>query len=175
MNNKKSFKRLQKILLVQITLLIGLMTSITTTFANPVVNITGSETAKAVPEPVEIEENTEAIEQEEVKDDKDEIMQGEQPLDEDQEASQEEQVTQAETPEETVQVQETTDTPEIAVQAATDASNFNFDASTGTITSLRQSVTLSNIIIPKQIGGVNVTTIGDSAFSGFTTITSISF
>lgn len=174
MNNKKSFKKLLKILLVQITLLIGL-SSIITAFANPVVNITGSETAEPVPEPVEIEENTEAIEQEEVKDDKDEIMQGEQPLDEDQEASQEEQVTQAETPEETVQVQETTDTPEIAVQAATEASNFNFDASTGTITSLRQSVTLSNIIIPKQIGGVDVTTIGDSAFSGFTTITSISF
>ena len=44
MNNKKSFKRLLKILLVQITLLIGL-SSIITAFANPVVNITGSETA----------------------------------------------------------------------------------------------------------------------------------
>ena len=171
MNNKKSFKRLQKILLVQITLLIGLMTSITTTFANPAVNITGSETAKAVPEPVEIEENTEAIGQEKLKDVKDEIMQGEQPSDEDQEASQEEQVTQ----EEIAQVQETTDTPEIAVQAATDASNFNFDASTGTITSLSQNCTLSDIVIPKQIGGVDVTAIGDNAFSGFSTITTISF
>ena len=171
MNNKKSFKRLQKILLVQITLLIGLMTSITTTFANPVVNITGSETAKPVPEPVEIEKNTEAIGQEKLKDVKDEIIPEEQPSDEEQEASQEEQVTQ----EETAQVQETTDTPEIAVQAETDASNFNFDASTGTITSLNQNCTLSDIVIPKQIGGVDVTTIGDSAFSEFTTITSISF
>ena len=174
MNNKKSFKKLLKILLVQITLLIGL-SSIITAFANPVVNITGSETAEAVPEPVEIEENTEAIEQEEVKDDKDEIMQGEQPLDEDQEASQEEQVTQAETPEETVQVQETTDTPEIAVQAATDASNFNFDASTGTITSLSQNCTLSDIVIPKQIGGVDVVSIGEGAFKAFNNITSIRF
>ena len=174
MNNKKSFKRLLKILLVQITLLIGL-SSIITAFANPIINTLGDETAEAIPEPVEIEENTEAIEQEELKDVKDEIMQGEQPSDEDQEASQEEQETQVEAPEETVQVQETTDTPEIAVQAATDASNFNFDASTGTITSLRQSVTLSNIIIPKQIGGVDVTTIGDDAFTGFTKITSISF
>ena len=164
MNNKKSFKRLQKILLVQITLLIGLMTSITTTFANPVVNITGSETAEAVPEPVEIEKNTEAIEQEKLKDVKDEIMQGEQPSDG-------EQVTQ----EETAQVQESTDTPEIAVQATTDESNFNFDASTGTIISLSQNCTLSDIVIPKQIGGVDVTAIGDNAFLGFTTITSISF
>ena len=163
MNNKKSFKKLLKILLVQITLLIGL-SSIITAFANPVVNITGSETAEPVPEPVEIEENTEAIEQEKLKDVKDEIMQGEQPSDG-------EQVTQ----EETVQVQETTDTPEIAVQAATDASNFNFDASTGTITSLNQNCTLSDIVIPKQIGGVDVTAIGDNAFSGFTTITTISF
>ena len=177
MNNKKSFKRLLKILLVQITLLIGL-SSIITAFANPVVNITGSETAKPVPEPVEIEENTEAIEQEELKDVKDEIIPGEQPSDkeqetsqEEQEASQEEQVTQ----EETAQVQETTDTPEIAVQAATDASNFNFDASTGTITSLSQNCTLSDIVIPKQIGGVDVTAIGDNAFMGFTNITSISF
>ena len=170
MNNKKSFRRLLKILLVQITLLIGL-SSIITAFANPVVNITGSETAKPVPEPVEIEKNTEAIGQEKLKDVKDEIMQGEQPSDEEQETSQEEQVTQ----EETAQVQETTDTPEIAVQAATDASNFNFDASTGTITSLSQNCTLSDIVIPKQIGGVDVTAIGDNAFLGFSTITTISF
>lgn len=174
MNNKKSFKRLLKILLVQITLLIGL-SSIITAFANPVVNITGSETAKPVPEPVEIEENTEAIEQEELKDVKDEIIPGEQPSDKEQETSQEEQVTQAETPEKTVQVQETTDTPEIAVQAATDASNFNFDASTGTITSLSQNCTLSDIVIPKQIDGVDVVSIGNGAFMGFTNITSISF
>ena len=168
--NKKDFNRILKILFVQITLLIGL-SSIITAFANPVVNITGSETAEPVPEPVEIEENTEAIGQEEVKDVKDEIMQGEQPSDEDQETSQEEQVTQ----EETAQVQETTDTPEIAVQAATDASNFNFDASTGTITSLSQNCTLSDIVIPKQIGGVGVTAIGDNAFLRFQNITSISF
>ena len=173
-NNKKNYKRLLKILLVQITLLIGL-SSIITAFANPIINISGDGTAEAVPEPVEIEENTEAIEQEKLKDDKDEIIQGEQPLDENQEASQEEQETQAEAPEETVQVQETTDTPEIAVQAATDASNFNFDASTGTITSLSQNCTLSDIVIPKQIGGIDVVSIGNSAFSGFTNITSISF
>lgn len=167
MNNKKSFRRLLKILLVQITLLIGL-SSIITAFANPVVNITGSETAEPVPEPVEIEENTEAIGQEEVKDVKDEIIPEEQ-------TSDEEQVTQAEAPEETVQVQETTDTPEIVVQAATDASNFNFDASTGTITSLSQNCTLSDIVIPKQISGVDVTAIGDNAFLGFQNITSISF
>ena len=168
--NKKDFNRILKILFVQITLLIGL-TSITTTFANPIINISGDGTAEAVPEPVEIEKNTEAIEQEKLKDVKDEIMQGEQPSDEEQETSQEEQVTQ----EETAQVQETTDTPEIAVQAATDASNFNFDASTGTITSLSQNCTLSDIVIPKQIGGVDVTAIGDNAFLGFSTITTISF
>ena len=174
MNNKKNYKRLLKILLVQITLLIGL-SSIITAFANPIINTLGDETAEAVPEPVEIEENTEAIEQEELKDVKDETMQGEQPSDEDQEASQEEQETQVEAPEETAQVQESTDTPEIAVQAATDASNFNFDASTGTITSLSQNCTLSDIVIPKQIGGVDVINIGDNAFLGFQNITSISF
>ena len=52
-----------------------------------------------------------------------------------------------------------------AEESFTDASAFQFDSSTGTITGLTEAgKQLTEINIPKQINGVNVTAIGKSAF-----------
>ena len=56
----------------------------------------------------------------------------------------------------------------------TDASYFNFDKTTGTINGLTEAgKTLTEIVIPDTIDGVDVTTIGSSAFYNCTSLTSI--
>ena len=57
------------------------------------------------------------------------------------------------------------------VSEATPASDFRFHAATGTIEEYIGSA--AEVVIPEEINGVKVTTIGDSAFEGCTSLTSI--
>ena len=57
------------------------------------------------------------------------------------------------------------------VSEATPASDFRFHAATGTIEEYIGSA--AEVVIPEEINGVKVTTIGDSAFEGCTSLTSV--
>ena len=57
------------------------------------------------------------------------------------------------------------------VAYAVEGGNIYFDKATGTITDCDDGVT--EAIIPAEIGGVKVTSIGEGAFSRYTSLTSV--